>query len=82
MLSKEWLEKYEPDILNCRNCAHKNDCDVDDRENSISCPELDREFWEPDEETKAYLRRMEDSLGEDGAVAGVDYPLTLSVYGR
>ena len=82
MLSKEWLETYEPDILNCRHCAHKNDCDVDERENSISCPELDREFWEPDEETKAYLRRMEDSLGEYGAVAGVDYPLTLSVYGR
>ena len=72
MLSKEWLETYEPDRLNCRYCAHKNDCDVDDRENSISCPELDREFWEPDEETKAYLSRMEDSLGEYGAVAGVD----------
>lgn len=82
MLSKEWLETYEPDILNCRHCANKNDCDVDDRENSISCPELDREFWEPDEETKAYLRRMEDSLGEYDAVAGIDYPLTLSVYGR
>lgn len=82
MLSKEWLETYEPDILNCRHCANKNDCDVNDRENSISCPELDREFWEPDEETKAYLCRMEDSLGEYDAVAGIDYPLTLSVYGR
>lgn len=77
MLSLEWLEIYEPDILNCRHCANKNDCDVDDRENSISCPELDRGFWEPDDETRTYLSGLEDSLGDYGVVAGIDYPFTL-----